>query len=369
MIELPKRQFIAKKGEREQVPLWIGLYGPSGGGKTYTALALAEGIRSVQGGPIYGIDTEAKRMLHYADKFDFTHVPFEPPYGSLDYLAAIHFALKDNTSGKRPTIIIDSTSHEHEGPGGMMELQDQIATRMATVNGQFDARKYERVKMLAWGEPKGKRRALLNGMLNVEANFILCFRAKDSSAPVQTKQAGNNGQTYMKTEVVHKGFVPIGGDDFIYECTLSTLLLPGARGVPTWKSDLVGERQMIKLPEQFLSLEEIKDKPLNQEIGAKLATWAEGGAKKQAPASKPDKPDEAPAPKTETTGGTKSRAAAWVEWLEGEMKDAKTAEDVRQIEDETLDTMSKLEKADAALYKRARAAIDARLIEIDAERA
>jgi hypothetical protein len=366
MIELPKRQFTAKKGERQEVPLWIGLYGPSGGGKTYTALALAEGIRSVQGGPIYCIDTEAKRALHYADKFDFIHVPFEPPYGSLDYLAAIQFALKDNTSGKRPTIIIDSMSHEHEGAGGMMELQDQIATRMATVNGQFDAKKYERVKMLAWGEPKGKRRALINGMLNIEANFILCFRAKDSSAPVQTKQTGNNGQTFMKTEVVHKGFVPIGGDDFIYECTLATLLLPGAKGVPTWKSDLVGEKQMIKLPEQFLSLEEIKDRPLNQEIGANLAKWAIGSGAKPTPAAKPDKPKEdAPPPKTETT---KSRVAAWVDWLEGEMKSASSEEDVRQIEDETLDTMSKLEKADPALHKRARAAIDARLIEIDAER-
>lgn len=358
MIELPKRNFTATKGQRQEVPLWIGLYGPSGGGKTYTALALAEGIKSVQGGPIYGIDTEAKRMLHYADKFDFTHVPFEPPYGSLDYLAAIHFALKDNASGKRPTIILDSMSHEHEGEGGMMELQDQIARRMATYNGEFDAKKFERVKMLAWAEPKAKRRALINGMLGLEANFILCFRAKDSSAPVQKKEMGSNGREFTKTEVVHKGFVPIGGDDFVYECTLATLLPPGARGVPQWRSDLIGEKTMIKLPEQFLSLEQLAGQPLNQEIGSNLARWAEGG-KTSGGSPKPEEP------KT-STSGTKSRAETWVEWLETELRDnCPDAAAVQTVEDDTLDTMSKLEKADPALYKRAKHAFDAKLIELD----
>lgn len=244
-----------------------------------------------------------------------------------------------------------------------MELQDQIARRMATYDGQFDAKKFERVKMLAWAEPKAKRRALINGMLGLEANFILCFRAKDSSAPVQTKQAGTDGREFMKTEVVHKGFVPIGGEDFIYECTLACLLMPGARGVPTWKSDLVGEKKMIKLPEQFLSLEQIVDKPLNAGIGADLARWAEGNR-----ASQGAEPDKTPPPKNETSG-TKSRAATWVEWLETELRDnCPDAAAVRTVEDETLDTMAKLEKADPVLYKRAKQAFDARLIELDGAR-
>jgi ABC-type dipeptide/oligopeptide/nickel transport system ATPase subunit len=270
MLEIPTRQFQIAPGVRKQVPLWWGLYGPSGGGKTFTALRLAKGIQQVQGGPVYGVDTEAGRMLHYADQFDFMHIPFGEPYGSLDYLAVIRAALKHNTTGKRPTVIIDSMSHEHEGPGGMLELHDQTATRMATYDGKFDAKKYERVKMLAWADPKAKRRALINGMLNVEANFILCFRAKESSVPVQKQEEGTNGRTYTKTEVVHQGFVPIGGDDFIYECTAAALLMPGAKGVPTWHSQLVGEARMIKLPEQFKDLPDLGQKPLDESVGRKV---------------------------------------------------------------------------------------------------
>lgn len=363
MLELPKRDFRATTALRQQVPLWIGLYGASGGGKTKSALRLAEGIQSVQGGPIYGIDTEAKRMLHYADTHRFQHVPFGEPYGSLDYLAAIQFALKDNKTGKRPTIIVDSMSHEHEGPGGMIDLQDQIARKMATWDGNFDAKKYERVKMLAWAEPKGKRRALINGMLGLEANFILCFRAKESSIPVQKPELdadGNpkmwNGRPKTKSEVVKQGFVPIGGDDFIYECTLAALLMPGARGQPTWTSDLIGERKMIKLPEQFLSLEQMKERPFDEKIGADLARWADGGAGGSA---KQDASGE------QSSGGTKSRAAQWVDWLEDEVAKCQTGGEVNALQGEIEDTMGKLAKSDANLHSRARAAIDKRLTDID----
>lgn len=369
MLELPKRNFHATTALRQQVPLWIGLYGPSGGGKTYSALRIAKGIQSVQGGPVYGIDTEAKRMLHYADAFEFQHVPFEPPYGSLDYLAAIQFALKDNRTGKRPTIIIDSMSHEHEGPGGMIDLQEQIATRMATWDGKFDAKKYERVKMLAWAEPKAKRRALINGMLGLEANFILCFRAKESSVPVQKPELNDdgtpkmwNGRPKTKSEVVKQGFVPIGGDDFIYECTLAALLLPGARGKPTWTSDLVGERKMIKLPEQFLSLEQMKERPFDEKIGADLARWADGGS-----GGKAKRDDPPPQDQERSTGGgsTKSRAEAWVEWLETELKGCKTGGEVNALEAEIDETMTKLKANSEQLHKRAKRAIDQRMIALD----
>jgi hypothetical protein len=122
-------------------------------------------------------------------------------------------------------VIVDSMSHEHEGPGGMVDLHDQIVDRMAG----NDYAKRERVKMLAWSEPKQKRRALINGILQLNANFIFCFRAKNTSKPVK----GNNG----KTEVQQMGFMPIAGEEFVFEQTLNALLLPGAGGVPTWSSE------------------------------------------------------------------------------------------------------------------------------------
>jgi hypothetical protein len=358
MLEIPRRQFHASPAVRNKVPLWIGLFGPSGSGKTYTALSLAEGIASVQGGPIYGIDTEAGRMLHYADRFKFQHIPFGEPYGSLDYLAAIRFALEQGqATGKRPTIIVDSMSHEHEGPGGMMDLQDQIVRRMATKDGVFDSKKAERVKMLAWAEPKGKRRALINGMLGLEANFILCFRAKESSVPVQKVEQGNNGRSYTKTEVVRQGFVPIGGDDFVYECTLSALLLPGARGVPSWSSDLVGEAKMIKLPEQFLTLKELSGKPLDATVGANLAKWADGGIDTKAAAEG----------SSGTGGKSKGRASAeqWANWFTDEVEGCKTSSAVALLAGEEQETLAKLKATHPDLWERCDRAASARCTALD----
>src|SRR5215471_21060867 len=107
------RVFVAKPAVRESVPLLIGLMGPSGSGKTFSALRLATGIQKVTGGDIYGIDTEARRMLHYADRFKFKHIQFDAPFGSLDYLACIQQCVRDGAK----VIIVDSMSHEHESVG------------------------------------------------------------------------------------------------------------------------------------------------------------------------------------------------------------------------------------------------------------
>jgi hypothetical protein len=359
MIELPKRQFEASPGERRQCPLWVGLFGPSGGGKTYSALRLGSAIARVMGGPLYGIDTEANRMLHYADKFQFTHVPMGEPFGSLDYLAALQFVLGHNKSGHRPTIIVDSTSHEHEGPGGMMEMHDKIATRMAIYDGKFDPKKYERVKMLAWAEPKAHRRALINGMLRMEANFILCFRAKESSVPVQKVEQGNNGRTFTKTEVVNQGFVPIGGDDFVYECTLATLLPPAAKGVPNWKPELVGERRMVKVPEQFHSVEELQGVPLDEALGEQLARWALGGKRAATSASPEPAADQTQqsAPSRSGPKSNKDKAVDWVDWFIGELKLCDDAAGIQQLRDENSATIDRL-RSFPELHTKASNAVD-----------
>lgn len=254
------RDFVANEAVREQVPLLVGLMGPSGSGKTYSALRIARGVQEVSGGDIYFIDTEARRGLHYADQFKFKHVPFGAPFGSLDYLRAIEFCVKSGAG----VIVIDSMSHEHEGPGGLLDAHEQELTRMAG----DDYRKREAMKMLAWSKPKQARRRLLNGIVQMGVNLVFCFRAKETAKPVKV-----NG----KTEVVPQGFVPIAGDEFVYEMTMCALLKPNARGVPTWKSELDGERQMMKLPGQFETMFS-EPRPLDEDIGKALAQWAKGGA-------------------------------------------------------------------------------------------
>jgi ABC-type cobalamin/Fe3+-siderophores transport system ATPase subunit len=257
-MAVPIRKFDAKTAARERVPLLIGLMGPSGSGKTFSALRLATGIQAASGGDIYVIDTEARRSLHYADQFKFKHIEFNPPFGSLDYLAALEHCVAQGAG----VVIVDSMSHEHEGPGGMLDFHDSELDRLAG----DDYGKRERMKMLAWQKPKAARRRLINGLLQLNANFIFCFRAKETVKPM--KVAG-------KTEIVPQGFMPIAGPEFIFEMTACCLLLPGAKGVPTWISENVGERQMIKSAAQFDPIF-ADGKPLDESKGRALAEWARG---------------------------------------------------------------------------------------------
>src|SRR5690348_18319889 len=113
-------RFAAVPAVRERVPLLVGLSGASSSGKTKSALRIAEGIREVIGGDIYGIDTEARRMAHYASEHKFQHVEFNAPFGSVDYLEAIRYCVGKGAS----VVIVDSMSHEHEGPGGLIDFQE-----------------------------------------------------------------------------------------------------------------------------------------------------------------------------------------------------------------------------------------------------
>lgn len=239
---------------RASVPLLVGLMGPSGSGKTFSALRLATGMQRVTGGDIFVIDTEARRALHYADRFKFRHLAFGAPFSPDDYLAAIQHCVD---KGAR-TIIIDSASLEHEGQGGVLEMHEAELQRMGgSASNNFPA----------WAKPKAARRRLLTALTQFQSNFILCWRAKEKIKP----------PAKGSKEMIELGFMPIAGEEFIYEMTLNALILPNAGGVPTWQSDYVGERQMIKLPEMFRKPLLESKQPLSEETGEMLARWASGG--------------------------------------------------------------------------------------------
>ena len=257
-MNAPVRKFEFTEGGRVEVPLFIGLMAPSTGGKTFSALRLAKGIQSVVGGAIAVIDTESRRAKHYSDYFQFRHYDFTPPFGSLDYLAAVRQAVADGAK----TVIIDSMSHEHNGEGGYLLTQEAELDRMAGDDWQ----KRERVKMAAWIKPTKLRSQMINGLLQLNANFIFCFRAKEKVKPVKV-----NG----KTEIQEQGWMPIAGEEMIFEMTVNCLLTPKSNGVPSWRSDQVGERMMMKLPEQFRGVF-TDGRQLDESVGRELAEWAKG---------------------------------------------------------------------------------------------
>ncbi len=267
--------FTDEPATRVATPLFLGMVGPSGTGKTYSSLRLATGMQRVTGGDIFFIDTESNRAKHYAPlpgakadpsrgTFAFRHVPLEAPYGSLRYLAAIEHCAKRGAK----IIIVDSMSHEHDGVGGVLEQHQEEVKRLAKeMNASENS-----VKMSAWGVPKANRRRLINTLLTeLKVSGIFNFRAQEK-VKVATKAEKKAGED----AVSQLGYCAIGGKEFLFEMMMKFVLLPGARGLPTWKSDMPGEQEMMKIPEQFLHIFE-KTVQLSEDIGQQLAEWAAGG--------------------------------------------------------------------------------------------
>jgi len=249
------RKFEANKAKRERVPMLVGLFGPSGSGKTYSALRIATGMKRVTGGEIFFVDTEARRGLHYADLFDFTHVPFDAPFSSRDYLDVIRYCKGQGAT----TIIVDSSSHEHDGPGGLLEQHEAYLDEKAG----SDWKKRQKLAMSAWIKPKAERRRLIDEILRMGVNGIFCFRAKEKVKLVAGK------------DPIQMGWMPIAGSEFTFEMTANVLLYPGAGGVPNWAPDESGEKVMLKKPVQLADV--FKDgQPLSESTGEGLAKWAQG---------------------------------------------------------------------------------------------
>lgn len=250
---------------RENVGLILGMIGPSGGGKTYTAMRLASGICGAK--PFAVIDTEAGRAKHYADLFKFDHADLKPPFRPDAYSEAIMAADKAGY----PVIVVDSCSHEWAGDGGILDWADEELTRMAG----DDYAKRERVKMASWIKPKMSHKAMVQKLLQVRAHLILCFRAEEKVEMVK----GDDGKTKIvpkKSAVGLDGWMPVCEKNLPYELTASFLLLPMRPGVPN----------PIKLQEQHRALFPL-DKPITEESGKSIAEWAAGGKKVGAESGSP----------------------------------------------------------------------------------
>lgn len=247
------RSFAAKQATLDEVPMLIGVIGPPGGGKTWSSLRLATGMRKVRPGPVILIDTERGRASKYARDFDFMRVPFDPPFVPADFLQAI----KDQEQHNPAAIIVDSLSDEHEGEGGVLDWHDQMVPKMG---GN---------EWAAWSKPKASRRTMINGFLQIKTPLIFTFRARE-----KTKQMKNDRG---RDAPVNIGYQPIAPSEIIYALDMTCILPPKAEGVPIWHSDKIGEDFIIKLP-NYLKPFVVDGKPLSEDMGEAFARWAKGGS-------------------------------------------------------------------------------------------
>src|SRR5581483_7903415 len=103
---------------------------------------------------------------------DFKYAEFGEPFSSERYAEALKSAV---SAGNVKTVIVDSMSHEHEGPGGYLMWHEKILDDIAG----NDYSKRQKNTFTAWIKPASKRRLLINTILQLRCNFIFCFRAKE----------------------------------------------------------------------------------------------------------------------------------------------------------------------------------------------
>lgn len=236
------------EARRSNIPLLLGVAGPTGSGKSFSALRLATGLSG--GKPFAVIDTEAGRALHYADSFSFDHASLHPPFTPAAYTEAITAA--DNAG--YPVIVVDSASHEYAGEGGMLDIQADEFERMG---GRDSA------KMSSWIKPKMEHKKFVSRLLQLRAHLILCFRAEERIEIV--KEGGKTVVRPKQSPTGLAGWMPVAEKNFAYELTASFLLTADQPGVP----------KPIKLPEALRSFVPL-DKPLGEATGEGLGRWAAG---------------------------------------------------------------------------------------------
>lgn len=234
--------FEFKPAKREQVGLLIAFAGASGSGKTMSALRLAKGISP--GNKIFFIDTEARRGLHYASQFDFMHSDMRSPFSPERFVEGIHVA----ESLGAEVVIIDSFSHEYDGPGGIMEWAEMLEEKGVKSPGN-------------WKEPKGAHKKLMQQLLQSRCHLIFCLRADEKIRIAKNDQG--------RTVVEQLGWMPIQEKQFMYEMTASFTLIPTHPGRTFY--DLPH-----KVQEQHRSIFP-EGQHITEEAGRKIAEWAAGG--------------------------------------------------------------------------------------------
>lgn len=233
-------------------PMTLGIVAESGQGKTCSALRLATGIQRVKAGKIVYVDTEGGRALEFKRQFDFEHMTFEEPYGSIDYCEALDAALKFQPA----CVVVDSLTHEHDGAGSYMDLAQKQTEQGVKGGANFAL-------------SAGCRRKLISKLLTYPATVILCMRAK---------MERDWEAVFKKTskEPTPLGYGAIGGAEFVYMMTARFLLLPEPalspmKGAPVWDSKMPEEVRTMKLG-PFASIFS-KRHQLCEDDGEAMARW------------------------------------------------------------------------------------------------
>lgn len=238
-----------RKVTRGRTPIMAGVAGPTKSGKTKSAFRMAVGLAG--GGPIAMINTEGPKGHQYADEYEYYGTDIGPPFRPEKYQDAFEAALA--LKPKPVVVIVDSMTHLHDGPGGLLEWHESELDRLAG----DDYRKRKRNTWTAWIAPKAAENKLVYAMQGADVHVIFCFRAKKKLLIVSGK------------DPVDLGWQPIASERVAFETLFTLVLPPHSKGVP----DLSPGASELREPFDRL----IKPGQITEQTGQVLAKWSAGG--------------------------------------------------------------------------------------------
>lgn len=253
--------FKYKVATRTNSKILVGLYGQSGGGKSYGALLLARGIIGPKG-KLGMLDSEGGRGELFADVPEiggYSYAEIDEPFTPAKYIEGIAQAEAD----KLDALVIDSASHEWEGIGGVVH--------MAEVNKKASGKD----GLHNWAMPKKEHQRFLLKILGARLHIIVCLRGKRKTH-MGTKVV--NGRE--KTDVFKDNFYsPKTDEDFVSEMLAFAEILgkDDPRGA---KHSLIVGKSTHPAVATFFKTGEM----ITLDMGRKFAEWSAGKIK--APDSK-----------------------------------------------------------------------------------
>ncbi|NLN16775.1 MAG: ATP-binding protein [Firmicutes bacterium] len=227
--------FQFQRATKRQAKARIGIAGPAGSGKTYTALLLATSMCN----RVAVIDTEHGSASKYADEFEFDVLELDD-FHPQNYVKAIEAAEAAGYDG----LVIDSISHEWNGKNGCLELVELYAKRSKGGN-----------KYAAWADVTPLHNAFIEAIHSAKLHIFATMRSKMDY--IQTEDKG-------RTVIQKVGMAPITREGVEYEM------------------DIVGEmdleHNMVITKSRCKALADKMFRPPGKELADAIKAWLSDGA-------------------------------------------------------------------------------------------